>query len=84
MRALTHGDAVVGVAVEVAAAVATEAVGAITMTAPLMPLAGTVTETTSSLKSNRQLPVTLVLAAVPAAGDAWDRAWDADSMGNKL
>ena len=84
MRALTHGDAVVGVAVEVAAAVATEAVGAITMTAPLMPLAGTVTETTSNLKSNRQLLVTLVLAAAPAAGDAWDRAWDADSMGNKL
>ena len=84
MRALTHGDAVVDVAVEVAAAVATEAVGATTMTAPLMPQAGTVTETTSRLKSNRQLLVTLVLAAAPAAGDAWDRAWDADSMGNKL
>ena len=84
MRALTHGDAVVGVAVEVAAAVATEAVGVTTMTALSMPLAGMVMQTMSSLKSNRQLPVTLVLAVVPAAGGAWDRAWDADSMGNKL
>ena len=84
MRAQTHGDAAVDVAVEAAAAVATVAVGATTMTAPSMPLAGTVMQTMSSLKSNRQLPVTLALAAAPAAGDAWDRAWDADSMGNKL
>ena len=83
MRAQTHGDAAVDVAVEAAAAVEV-AVGATTMTAPSMPLAGTVMQTMNSLKSNRQLPVTLALAAAQAAGDAWDRAWDADSMGNKL
>ena len=83
MRAQTHGDAVVDVAVEAAAAVEV-AVGATTMTVPSMPLAGTGMQTMNSLKSNRQLPVTLAPAAAQAAEDAWDHAWDADFMENKL
>ena len=83
MRVQTHGDAVVDVAVEAAAAVEV-AVGVTTMTAPSMPLAGTGMQTGNSLKSNKRLPVTLAPAAAQVAEAAWGHAWDADFMENKL
>ena len=83
MRAQTHGDAAVDVAVEAAAAVEV-AVGATTMTVPSMPLSGTGMQTGNSLKSSKRLPMTLAPAAAQAAEDAWDRVWDADFMENKL
>ena len=83
MKTQTPGDAVVDVAVEAAAAVEVP-VGVTMMTVPSMPLAGTGMQTMNSLESNRQLPMTLAPAAAQAAEDAWDHAWDADFMENKL
>ena len=81
MRAQTHGDAVVDVAVEAAAA-AEVAVEMTTTTVLSMLLAGTRTRTGNSPMISKGLQMMLALAKPQAVGATWGHAWDVDFTEN--